>query len=63
MRVLFVVGNLGDYHVPRYQALLRLAQSRGHEVFLVEVFGKSGVYGFPQDRRAAFFDILRTASR
>jgi glycosyltransferase involved in cell wall biosynthesis len=56
MRVLFVVGNLGDYHVPRYQALLRLAQSRGHEVFLVEVFGKSGVYGFPQDRRAAFFN-------
>ncbi|MEW6343858.1 MAG: glycosyltransferase family 4 protein [Pseudomonadota bacterium] len=56
MRVLFVVGNLGDYHVPRYQALLRLANSRGHEVFLVEVFGKSGVYGFPQDRRAAFFN-------
>jgi glycosyltransferase involved in cell wall biosynthesis len=56
MRVLFVVGNLGDYHVPRYQALLRLAQGRGHEVFLVEVFGKSGVYGFPQDRRAAFFN-------
>lgn len=56
MRVLFVVGNLGDYHVPRYQALLRLAHSRGHEVFLVEVFGKSGVYGFPQDRRAAFFN-------
>ncbi|RFU48525.1 glycosyltransferase family 4 protein [Paraburkholderia sp. DHOC27] len=55
MRVLFVVGNLGDYHVPRYQALLRLAHSRGHEVFLVEVFGKSGVYGFPQDRRTAFF--------
>ena len=56
MRVLFVVGNLGDYHVPRYQALLRLANSRGHDVFLVEVFGKSGVYGFPQDRRAAFFN-------
>jgi glycosyltransferase involved in cell wall biosynthesis len=56
MRVLFVVGNLGDYHVPRYQDLLRLAHSRGHEVFLVEVFGKSGVYGFPQDRRAAFFN-------
>jgi len=56
MRVLFVVGNLGDYQVPRYQALERLAQGRGHEVFLVEVFGKSGVYGFPQDRRAAFFD-------
>ncbi|SDI16709.1 glycosyltransferase [Paraburkholderia phenazinium] len=56
MRVLFVVGNLGDYHVPRYQALLRLANGRGHEVFLVEVFGKSGVYGFPQDRRTAFFN-------
>jgi glycosyltransferase involved in cell wall biosynthesis len=56
MRVLFVVGNLGDYHVPRYQALLRLANSRGHEVFLVEVFGRSGVYGFPQDRRTAFFN-------
>jgi glycosyltransferase involved in cell wall biosynthesis len=56
MRVLFVVGNLGDYQVPRYQALLRLAQRRGHEVFLVEVFGKSGVYGFPQDRRTAFFN-------
>jgi glycosyltransferase involved in cell wall biosynthesis len=56
MRVLFVVGNLGDSHVPRYQALLRLANSRGHEVFLVEVFGKSGVYGFPQHRRAAFFN-------
>lgn len=56
MRVLFVVGNLGDYHVPRYQALLRLAHSRGHEVYLVEIFGKSGVYGFPQDRRSAFFN-------
>jgi glycosyltransferase involved in cell wall biosynthesis len=56
MRVLFVVGNLGDYQVPRYQALQRLAQRRGHEVFLVEVYGKSGVYRFPQDRRAAFFD-------
>lgn len=56
MRVLFVVGHLGDYHVPRYQALLRLANSRGHEVYLVEVYGKSGVYGFPQDRRSAFFN-------
>ncbi|HEY1997253.1 glycosyltransferase family 4 protein [Paraburkholderia sp.] len=55
MRVLFVVGHLGDYHVPRYQALLRLANSRGHQVYLVEVFGKSGAYGFPQDRRSAFF--------
>lgn len=55
MRVLFIVGNLGDYHVPRYQALVHLAASHGHEVALVEVFGRSGVYGFPQERRAAFF--------
>ncbi len=55
MRLLFVIGNLGDYHVPRYEALARLAADRGHEVSLVEVFGKSGAYGFPQERRAAFF--------
>ena len=56
MRVLFVIGNLGDYHVPRYEALLRLASMRGDELFLVEIFGKSSVYGFPQDRRTQFFD-------
>lgn len=56
LQVLFVIGNLSDYHVPRYEALARLAASRGHQVSLVEVFGKSGLYGFPQDRRAAFFD-------
>lgn len=56
LQVLFVIGNLSDYHVPRYEALARLAASRGHQLSLVEVFGKSGQYGFPQDRRAAFFD-------
>jgi glycosyltransferase involved in cell wall biosynthesis len=56
LRVLFVIGNLNDYHVPRYEALAQLAASRGHELSLVEVFGKSGVYRFPQERRAAFFD-------
>jgi hypothetical protein len=35
MRVLFVIGNLGDYHVPRFEAFLRLASTRGDEVFLV----------------------------
>ena len=55
MRILFVIGNLGDYHVPRYEALVRLASSRGDDVSLVEVFGKSGVYEFPQDRREKFF--------
>ncbi len=56
MRLLFVIGNLSDYHVPRYEALASLAVSRGHEVSLVEVFGRSSVYRFPQERRAAFFD-------
>ncbi|MEA3117407.1 MAG: hypothetical protein QOI13_677 [Paraburkholderia sp.] len=56
LQVLFVIGNLNDYHVPRYEALARLTASRGHQLSLVEVFGKSGLYGFPQDRRAAFFD-------
>jgi glycosyltransferase involved in cell wall biosynthesis len=55
MRLLFVIGNLGDYHVPRYEALAELAAARGHDVALVEVFGRSGAYRFPQARRAAFF--------
>ncbi|QGZ66895.1 glycosyltransferase [Paraburkholderia acidisoli] len=55
MRILFVIGNLGDYHVPRYEALVNAAASRGHQVALLEVFPRSGVYGFPQERRAAFF--------
>jgi glycosyltransferase involved in cell wall biosynthesis len=55
MRLLFVIGNLSDYHVPRYEALAKLAADRGHQVSLVEVFGKSGVYRFPQERRSAFF--------
>lgn len=55
MRLLFVIGHLGDYHVPRYEALLRLAASRGDELFLTEVYGRSGVYTFPQTRRAGFF--------
>lgn len=54
-RILFVIGNLGDYHVPRYEALVSAASRRGHEVALLEVFARSGVYGFPQERRAAFF--------
>ena len=55
MRLLFVIGNLSDYHVPRYEALAKLGAARGHQVALVEVFGKSGVYRFPQVRRTAFF--------
>ena len=56
MRMLFVIGHLGDYHVPRYEALMRLATRRGDEVSLVEVFGRSGFYSFPQTRRASFFE-------
>jgi glycosyltransferase involved in cell wall biosynthesis len=56
VRILFVIGNLGDYHVPRYEALLDLASMRGDDVYLVEIFGKSSVYTFPQDRRAQFFE-------
>jgi glycosyltransferase involved in cell wall biosynthesis len=56
MRMLFVIGHLGDYHVPRYEALARLAASRDDEVRLVEVFGRSGFYSFPQTRRASFFE-------
>ena len=56
MRILLVIGNLGDYHVPRYEALLHLASMRGNDVYLVEIFGKSSVYGFPQERRAQFFE-------
>ncbi|SIT48138.1 Glycosyl transferase group 1 [Paraburkholderia piptadeniae] len=55
MRLLFVIGNLGDYHVPRYEALAKLAAARGDKVSLVEVFGRSGLYGFPQEGRIAFF--------
>ncbi len=55
MRLLFVIGNLSDYHVPRYQALVQLAAQRGIEVMLVEVFGHSGAYAFAQQVRAAFF--------
>jgi hypothetical protein len=29
---------------------------RGDEVYLVEIFGKSSVHGFPQERRAQFFE-------
>ncbi|WP_241018351.1 glycosyltransferase family 4 protein [Paraburkholderia sp. Tr-20389] len=54
--MLFVIGHLGDYHVPRYEALMRLAARRGDEVCLVEVFGRSGFYSFPQTRRASFFE-------
>jgi glycosyltransferase involved in cell wall biosynthesis len=62
MRIFFVIGNLGDYHVPRYEALLDLASMRGDDVYLVEIFGKSSVYTFPQDRRAQFFEREHTRS-
>ncbi|QCP50855.1 glycosyltransferase family 4 protein [Trinickia violacea] len=55
MRVLFVIGNLGDYHVPRYQALDRVASQRGIDLSLVEIFGTSKAYAYPQPYRGQFF--------
>jgi glycosyltransferase involved in cell wall biosynthesis len=56
MRVLYVIGNLNDYHVPRYQALAHLAAQNGVELSLIEIYGASGLYGFPQDHREHFFN-------
>jgi hypothetical protein len=52
MRVLYVIGNLGDYHVPRYEALLDLASMRGDDVYLVEFLGSR-----------AFMLFLKTVAR
>jgi glycosyltransferase involved in cell wall biosynthesis len=56
MRVQFVIGNVVDYQVPRYRALAKLASSRGHDVSLVEIYDRSGTYGYPQSNRAKFFE-------
>jgi glycosyltransferase involved in cell wall biosynthesis len=54
MRVLFVIGNLSDYHIPRYRALVRLALRHGCEVSLVELFEYTSFYDYPQSNRTAF---------
>jgi glycosyltransferase involved in cell wall biosynthesis len=56
MRVQFVIGNVVDYQVPRYRALAKLASSRGYDVSLVEIYGRSGTYGYPQSNRGKFFE-------
>src|ERR1700750_720617 len=51
MRIQFVIGNLSDYHVPRYLALVRLASRQGCEVSLIELFEHSSFYHYPQSNR------------
>ncbi|MGN6083202.1 glycosyltransferase family 4 protein [Trinickia sp.] len=56
MRIQFVIGNLSDYHVPRYRALVRLALSRGFQVSLVELYDTNNFYEYPQSARVAFME-------
>jgi glycosyltransferase involved in cell wall biosynthesis len=56
MRIQFVIGNLSDYHVPRYRALVRLALKRGFQVSLVELYEGNSFYGYPQRARIAFME-------
>lgn len=52
--IVFVIGNLSDYHVPRYRALVSLAEEAGHQITLVEIFGQS-IYSHPQSARPSEF--------
>ena len=54
MRIQFVIGNMSDYHIPRYRALVRLAVRRGFKVSLVEMFEHTELYGYPQSNRTEF---------
>ncbi|WP_321806153.1 glycosyltransferase family 4 protein [Burkholderia sp. BCC1993] len=54
MRILFVIGNLSDYHIPRYKSFADLCVERGFEVRLIEVYGESGLYEYPQSSRDSF---------
>jgi glycosyltransferase involved in cell wall biosynthesis len=54
MRIQFVIGNMSDYHIPRYRALVQLAARRGFKISLVEMFEHTNFYGYPQSNRTAF---------
>ena len=54
MRIQFVIGNLSDYHIPRYRALVQLAARRGFKVSLVELFEHTSFYAYPQSNRTSF---------
>lgn len=54
MRILFVIGNLSDYHIPRYKSFADLCVEFGCEIRLIEMYGESGLYGYPQSGRGAF---------
>ncbi|MFL9960022.1 glycosyltransferase family 4 protein [Paraburkholderia sediminicola] len=52
--IVFVIGNLSDYHIPRYRALVSLVERAGHQITLVEIFGRS-IYSHPQPARPLQF--------
>ncbi|PMS37166.1 glycosyltransferase involved in cell wall biosynthesis [Trinickia symbiotica] len=54
MRLQFVIWNVVDYHVPRYRAVAQLATTQGYEISLIEIFGRSRAYGYPQVERDKF---------
>jgi glycosyltransferase involved in cell wall biosynthesis len=54
MRVQFVIGNLSDYHIPRYRALVQHALRHGCKISLVELFEYTSFYDYPQSNRTAF---------
>ena len=54
MHVQFVIGNLSDYHVPRYRALVQLALRQGCKVSLIELFEYTSFYDYPQSNRTTF---------
>jgi glycosyltransferase involved in cell wall biosynthesis len=54
MHVQFVIGNLSDYHIPRYRALVQLALKYGCKVSLIELFEYTSFYDYPQSNRRTF---------
>lgn len=59
MRVMFVIGNLSDYHIPRYRCFADLCIRLGFEIKLIELYGKSGLYEYPQSSRDSFQSDLK----
>jgi glycosyltransferase involved in cell wall biosynthesis len=60
MHVQFVIGNLSDYHIPRYRALVQLALRHGCKVSLVELFEFTSFYDYPQSNRTAFLQDVQS---
>jgi glycosyltransferase involved in cell wall biosynthesis len=56
---MFVIGNLSDYHIPRYKSLANLCARNNYSISLIEVYGQSGLYRYPQSRRDEFFNDIQ----